>query len=200
MIFFWIIAAYLIGSVPTGYLITKALKGTDIREHGSGNPGATNVIRVAGIIPGIMTFIIDFLKGFVPVILAIRYFGNSLEIYWIIIGLAALAGHMWTIFLGFKGGKGVATSAGIFFALIPIPTAAAFVLFWIVFTLTKRTVSISSIVAAIFLPVFSLFAHKPVIITLFAGCAAALIIFQHRSNIVKLLNGTESSFKRGPNG
>jgi glycerol-3-phosphate acyltransferase PlsY len=199
MIVICIIAAYIVGSIPTGYLITLAVKGIDIRQHGSGNPGATNVFRVAGPVPGAITFIIDFLKGFVPVILAVRYFGSAFEIYWILIGLAALSGHMWTIFLGFKGGKGVATGAGVFFALLPVPTAAAFVMFWIVFFIT-RYVSVASITAAILLPVFSFLTHKPLSISVFAACAAVLIIFRHRSNISKLFNGTESGFNRGKNG
>lgn len=199
MIAIWIIASYLIGSIPAGYLMAKAVKGIDIRQHGSGNPGATNVFRVAGPVPGVLTFVVDFLKGLVPVLLAVRYFGNTYELYWILAGLAVLAGNMWSVFMGFKGGKGVATGAGIFFALLPVPAAAAFITFWIVFFIT-RYVSVASITAAISLPVFSFLNHQPPAISVFAACAAALIIFRHRSNIGKLLNGTENGFNRGKNG
>lgn len=119
-------ASYFLGGIPTGYLIGR-LKSIDIRQHGSGNPGTANVYRTMGALPGIITFAVDFLKGFVPSFIAIHYFycegaaWNSLGHWWIPVaaGGLAIAGHIWTPFLSFKGGKGVATSAGVFMALLP---------------------------------------------------------------------------------
>jgi acyl phosphate:glycerol-3-phosphate acyltransferase len=187
----FIIAAYLLGAVPSGFLITKAARGVDIREHGSENPGATNVYRVAGPFLGIVTFTADFLKGFAPVLLAVKFFGAGYELCWVLTGLAALAGNVWTVFLSFKGGKGVTTAAGVFFALMPLPAAAAFIIFWIVF-LPTRYVSAGSLIAAAALPAASFLLKEPLPLSIFASCAALLIIIRHRSNIKRLLSGTEN--------
>ena len=124
------IASYLLGGIPTGYIIGR-LKGIDIRKHGSCNPGTANVYRTLGKWPGILTFVVDFLKGFAPTLIATRYFfiPGSMDFskghWWIPVtaGALAIAGHIWTVFLGLRGGKGVATSAGVFMALLPVPTA-----------------------------------------------------------------------------
>lgn len=191
----FIAGAYLLGAVPAGYLVTRAAKGFDIRAHGSGNPGATNVYRVAGPFLGVLTFIIDFLKGFIPVLAAVKFFGPGLEACWILTGLAALAGNVWTVFLGFKGGKGVTTAAGVFFALLPLPAAIAFAVFWAVFFPT-RYVSAGSISAAVALPAASFILKEPLALSVFASAAGLLIIARHRPNIRRLLDGTENRMGR----
>lgn len=184
-------AAYILGAVPFSYIVAKLVKGIDIREHGSGNPGATNVYRVVGAVPGVITYVLDFAKGFLPVFFAALYFGQEKIYFWLAVALCAIAGHVWTIFLKFRGGKGVATGSGVFFALLPLPAAAAFALFWIVL-LISRYVSVSSIIAAASLPVFSAAFKQPRILTVFAALIAAVIIYRHKSNFKNLMNGTES--------
>lgn len=192
-IIIWCIAAYLLGSFPSSYVITKLAKGIDIREHGSRNPGATNVYRVAGLVPGILTFVADMLKGFIPVFLAVRFADNGGAVTAIVVGLSAIAGHMWTVFLNFKGGKGVATACGVFFALLPLPALCAFVTFWIV-CLISRYVSLSSIIAAAVLPAVSFYAGEPRPLSVFALGVALLVIVKHKPNMVRLMNGTEHRF------
>ncbi|MGA2090686.1 MAG: glycerol-3-phosphate 1-O-acyltransferase PlsY [Endomicrobiales bacterium] len=183
------IFSYLLGSIPVSFLLGKLLKGIDIRQHGSGNPGATNVFRVLGPVPGIVTFVLDALKGFVPVAIAVHMAGNELSA--LIAGLCAILGHMYTLFLGFKGGKGVATSAGVFGALLPGPTALALATFAIVFALF-RYVSLGSIAAALVLPLCAWYVDSFSIKTLCAALVAVIIIYKHRSNIRRLIDGTEN--------
>jgi glycerol-3-phosphate acyltransferase PlsY len=188
-----IAAAYLTGAIPFSYLLGKWLKGIDIRQHGSGNPGATNVFRVMGPGPGIAAFLLDFSKGFIPAFLAAQHAGETGVLFAVIVGLAAILGHMFTVFLRFRGGKGVATGAGVFMALLPVPTLAALAVFGIVFLLT-RYVSLGSIAASLTLPVISLLLGKPRELSLFAAMIAAVIIIKHHSNIRKLRQGTEHKF------
>jgi len=190
-IILFFVGAYLVGSIPSSYLIVKLLKGIDIREHGSGNPGATNVFRVAGAIPGIITFVMDLVKGLLPVLVANGHFGEDRLLLAIATGLCAMSGHMWTIFLGFKGGKGVATGTGVFAALLPVPTVCAFAVFSLVLLFT-RYVSLGSISAALSLPLFSYFRGEQKILTFSAVLVAVLIIYKHRSNIMNLLAGKEN--------
>jgi len=195
--------SYFLGGIPTGYLIGR-LKGIDIRRHGSGNPGTANVYRTLGALPGIITFAVDFLKGFGPSFVAIHYFysegaaWNSLGHWWIPVtaGGLAIAGHIWTPFLSFKGGKGVATSAGVFMALLPWPTTGAFVVFGLAVALTHH-ISVGSMSASVALPVLCLFLNpprrEPLTIMAFAVCA--LIFYTHIPNIRRILQGRELSFK-----
>lgn len=189
----WCCGAYLLGSFPSSYVITKLARGIDIREHGSRNPGATNVYRVAGLAPGILTFVADMLKGFIPVFLAMHFAGAGHAVTAILVGLAAIAGHMWTVFLNFKGGKGVATACGVFFALLPLPALCAFVTFWAV-CLISRYVSLSSIIAAVVLPATAFFFGSPRPLSIFALCIGVLVIVKHKPNMVRLMNGTELRF------
>lgn len=193
MIFAFLAGAYLLGAIPTGYIITKLVKGVDIRSCGSGNSGATNVFRTAGTAAGIMTFAIDVLKGFLPVFLAVQYFSDAQAIFWILTGICAIAGHMWTIFLKFRGGKGVATAAGVFAALLPLGTLCAFALFAGVVFIT-RYVSLGSIIAAVFLSAYSWYSGAPFAISLFASITALAIVFKHKKNIERLASGTENKF------
>jgi glycerol-3-phosphate acyltransferase PlsY len=186
-----LICSYLLGSVPTGLLLARAL-GVNIRETGSGNIGATNVYRTMGRKVGVLTLVGDCLKGLVPVLVAK---GLGLPDIWVAaIGLAAFLGHVYTIFLGFKGGKGVATALGVFLGAAPLSLLGALAVF--VLTLYKwRYVSAASIAAAATIPLaVTLITGKPELIGM--SCAiAAIVIFRHRDNIARLRAGTESKFK-----
>jgi acyl phosphate:glycerol-3-phosphate acyltransferase len=186
-----LICSYLLGSVPTGLLLARAL-GVNIRETGSGNIGATNVYRTMGRKVGILTLLGDCLKGLIPVLVA-RWLG--LPDLWIAaIGLAAFLGHVYTIFLGFKGGKGVATALGVFLGTAPLSLLFALAAFALV--LYKwRYVSAASIAAAAIIPIaIAVTTCKPELIAM-SVAIAAIVIFRHRENIARLRAGTESRFK-----
>ena len=186
-----VIGSYLLGSIPTGLLLGKAL-GVDIRATGSGNIGATNVYRTLGRKVGAMTLVGDCLKGLIPV-LAAKFLGFSFE--WVALtGLAAFLGHVYTVFLGFKGGKGVATALGVFLGVSPTAVLASLVMFLLV--LWKwRYVSLASITAAAAMPVIvTMVVHKS-FITIMAIIIAAVIIHKHQENIDRLKAGTENKFK-----
>jgi glycerol-3-phosphate acyltransferase PlsY len=195
MIYFLIIISFLAGSTPFGFIIAKLYKGIDIRQHGSGNSGATNVFRVLGPVPGIIAFIFDFLKGYLPVLIAQVYFKDLNAVYLLVIGLAAISGHIFTPFFGFKGGKGVATGAGAFFALLPVITLLGALVFGLTFAIS-RYVSLSSLFAVIFIAAMVWVTDKPISFSLFVTLTAILVIYSHRSNIKRLLNGTENKFKK----
>ena len=182
--------AYVIGSVPTGYWLGKLWKGVDIRQFGSGNLGAANVFRVLGPAPGLLTFLIDLAKGWISVFLAMRFFPGELPIA-IVTGVAAILGHTMSVFVHFRGGKGVATSAGVFLALLPIPSAAGLAVFALVFGATHY-VSLGSLLGAFTLvgASFALSSPKPLSWT--AAVAALFVTWTHRANIRRLLEGTEN--------
>ena len=186
-----LVLAYLIGSFPTSYIIVKAVKGVDIREHGSKNPGATNVIRVAGMAPGVLTFLIDCLKGLLPVLLSIGIISQGKSVIFILVGLFAILGHMFPVFLGFRGGKGVATAAGVFLALMPAVTLICLGVFTVCLAIT-RYVSLSSMIAAALLPTFALIFNTDNAIIYASVPLALFVIFRHKQNIKRLLNGTEN--------
>lgn len=187
-----IIGAYLVGSVPTGLLLARTLGGVDIRTTGSGNIGATNVYRTLGKKVGIMTLVGDCLKGIIPVVIAKQM---GLPVEWVAaVGAAAFLGHVYTIFLGFKGGKGVATALGVFLAMAPLAVLCALAVF-IVVILTWRYVSLASISAAAAMPIFILLLGNPPPIVAMTLLIATLVIYKHRENIDRLRNGTESKFK-----
>jgi len=199
--------SYILGGIPSGYIIGR-LRGIDIRQHGSGNPGTANVYRTLGKLPGIITFAADFLKGFVPAMIAMRFFylegsGDFSKGHWwipVTAGALAIAGHIWTVFLNFHGGKGVATAAGVFMALLPIPTAGAFAVFAVAVAITKH-ISVGSMSAAVALPILCFFltnAHQRPF-TLLALAVCALIFYTHTTNIRRILKGKELSFKRRGN-
>jgi glycerol-3-phosphate acyltransferase PlsY len=182
-------ASYLVGGIPTGYLTVRWLKGIDIREHGSGNPGAANVYRVAGPLAGAITLFVDAIKGFTPVWIC-RQLLPGHTILAIAAGAAAVIGHDWTVFLGFRGGKGVATSAGVFAALCPKAMAGAIIVFVIGF-LASGHISVGSMAASIALPVLSLALSAATPVTAFAAIACALILYKHIPNLRRLLEGRE---------
>ncbi|MBI4052068.1 MAG: glycerol-3-phosphate 1-O-acyltransferase PlsY [Elusimicrobia bacterium] len=186
--------SYLLGGIPSGYLIAKKVKGIDIREHGSGNPGTANVYRVVGSWAGWATMALDTAKGFIPVMVARQYYPDRYGVF-ILCGTLAILGHIWTIFLRFRGGKGVATSAGVFAALLPMPTLLAFLLFIMGIVLTGH-ISVGSILAAIGLPFLSLAFGSPVPLTTMAATIGILILIKHIPNIKRLLQGGELLLKK----
>jgi glycerol-3-phosphate acyltransferase PlsY len=220
--------AFLLGSVPFGLLIAR-LKGIDIRQHGSGNIGATNVLRVVGKKYGITCLLLDALKGFVPVAIAINLIQISgrpvqiplafldgwalkfpaeeavkVQVFQILTALLAILGHNYSPWVGFKGGKGIATSAGVLLALMPFGVILLIVI-WLLLFLTSRYVSVASIGAAAALPLVTLYGswshgriqdgtwNKPLFI--FSVVIAALAIWKHRANLKRLMNGTENRFQ-----
>ena len=184
-----LVVAYLLGSIPFGYLIVRRRMGADIRETGSGGTGATNVSRRAGKAAGVLTLLLDAAKGSVAVLIAKAAGGDD----WIIAvaAVAALVGHIFPVWLGFRGGKGVATGVGIFSVLAPISLLCAGVIF-IAVVVTTRYVSLGSIIAAVLIPVFVWLQSGAQPVLLAAILAAALIVFAHRGNIKRLASRTES--------
>jgi glycerol-3-phosphate acyltransferase PlsY len=203
-----LVLSYLIGSFPTSIIVGKLLKGIDIREHGSGNAGGTNVFRVLGPGPGISVMLFDAFKGFAATFwvsrLVVDFMPLETGLIMILAGVAAICGHIWTIFAGFRGGKGVGTAAGMLAALFPTALLVCLAIFFVVLAVTK-IVSVSSMSAAVALPitlsVFRYVLDVPVQSSLyiFSFIAAALIVFTHRSNIKRLVNGTENSISRKTN-
>ena len=211
-----IIIAYLLGSIPFGYLIVRATQGADIRETGSGGTGATNVSRRAGKAAGVITLLLDLLKGVAAVAIAklvvgLPIFANSSEragapspeVYWWVAAsaIAVIVGHIFPVWLGFRGGKGVATGVGVFLMLTPVAVAIAAGVFLVTVLLT-RYVSLGSILAALAIPLFVWLQHvlvRPVETlapTMSAAVAGAvLIVFAHRENVRRLIHGEESKFK-----
>lgn len=198
----WLVVpmGYLFGSIPFGLLLAKLFGGGDVRQHGSGNIGATNVSRVAGPMAGILTLLLDTGKGAAAVFLASRVSGQSATAI-ILAGVAALAGHCFPVWLGFKGGKGVATGLGVFLALCPLAAVGAFIVFALAF-LFWRYVSLASLAGAASLPllVYFLWAPKhapPLVISFGTLLAATLIFFKHSTNVQRLSQGTEPKYSLG---
>lgn len=196
------LGAYLLGSIPAGYLVGKA-KGVDIRTVGSKNMGATNVFRTLGKGPGIFVLFVDALKGWVAVrvlafwvtdhLLPPDSLGGTREILSVVAGVGAVLGHNYTCWLGFKGGKGIATSAGVYLALAPLAIGIALATWIIVFAVT-RYVSLASIAAAIALSVAVWFTSPSLLLGIVTTALGALAIYKHRDNIQRLLAGTEHRF------
>ena len=192
----FLVIAYFMGSIPTGVIIGKKFKGIDIREHGSKNTGATNAYRVLGMQYGIIVLLADALKGYLPVFLASLVGLGGWQL--ILVGLVTIVGHTLSIFLKFKGGKGVATSLGVFIYLVPNIVVILVAVFMLIAFSTKY-VSLASVSAAGLFPILVLF--MPVKESLgkwnifgFALVIALFVIFKHRSNIQRLLNGNENKF------
>lgn len=183
-----IIFAYLIGSIPVGVILGK-VKGIDPRKTGSGNIGATNVMRAGGKILGIITLLGDAAKGLIPVAIAAALGMDVLVIA--IAGLAAFLGHVFPVFLRFKGGKGVATALGVYIAIRPLVILGAFVVFIIVF-LIWRYISLASIVGAVVVPIGLYLVKAPREFIVMAGLIGIIVIIRHKENITRLIKGTES--------
>ena len=200
-----LIASYLLGSIPFGYLAGQ-LVGIDIRKVGSGNVGATNVVRVLGKRYGYPVFALDFLKGFGAVKISMLMAPgpppewNSPEIFGILAAMCSVLGHLYPPWLKFNGGKGVATSAGALLALAPVATLIGIAIWVVMFWLT-RYVSLASITAAVVLPIVILVVRshdqnngRPLVYS--SVCVAAVVIWRHRSNLSRLIRGTEPRFTR----
>lgn len=186
------VASYLIGSIPNGLILGKAIWGVDLRKHGSGNIGATNAWRTIGKPAGICIFALDMLKGFLGAGLGLFYAGAPE--YGVLCGILAVVGHSWSLFLKFKGGKSVSTGLGVLIMLMPIIAVIVF-LVWLAIVFVTRYVSLGSIVGAAMVPVLSYIFDMPMVYTAFGVLAAVFIIYRHKSNIERLLNGTESKIK-----
>lgn len=189
-----ILLGYLIGSIPNGLIIGRVLCGVDIRQFGSKNIGATNAFRVLGPWPAFWVLLTDAVKGIAGVYIGQILLGTSLAM--LIGGIAAMAGHNWSLFLGFKGGRGVATGLGVIAVLMPKVTAVIFVI-WAVIVYFTRYVSLGSIVGAALLPVFVWVTGEKVEYFYFAVLASLFVIVRHRPNIERLLRGEELKIKAG---
>jgi len=189
-----VIVAYLLGSIPFGYLLVKCWRGQDVRATGSGSIGATNVSRVLGALGGLLTLLFDLAKGYAAVWLTAVLTGQ--EVHWLAAaGLAAILGHMFPVFLRFRGGKGVATGLGVFIYFTPWAVAVAVIL-WLLVVAVWRYISLGSILATAAYPVFAYALYQPALpVTLAAIVAASLIIIRHAGNIQHLVAGTERKFK-----
>jgi len=202
-----ILAGYLIGAIPTSYILVKIKTGKDIRQLGSGNPGATNVGRILGKQWGILVLFFDMIKGFLPVwgifylisyvkpdsLLFSKPIIESKEILKTCIGLSAIAGHIFPVYLGFKGGKGVATTLGVFLALVPIPLLITALIMIIIISVTGY-ISVGSIAGAIILPIILILKQSHIVYIILGIIIGLLIIYRHISNIKRLLTHTESKF------
>ena len=191
------LAAYLLGSLPTGYLVARA-RGVDIRAHGSGNIGATNVFRILGKPAGIFVLFVDGLKGYAACAwvpgLMLQWFGNPeipADPLRILAGIAAVLGHNYTCWLRFKGGKGIATSGGVLAALVPGALLIILTIWIVVFALT-RYVSLASISASFALPFATWVTRQSLAMIVVTASMGALAIYKHRANIHRLLEGTEN--------
>ena len=206
MVIFILIAllSYLMGSVPAGYIAGR-FAGIDIRSVGSGNVGATNVLRILGKPYGYAVFLFDFFKGVGAVWMSILIINAShpgnheSELVGIMAGVLCVLGHTYPVWLGFKGGKGVATSAGVLFGLMPAAALTVLAVWFVTFQATKY-VSVASIVAAVALPVTAAvmvhFEKAGMPLVYFSACLAVVIVWRHRSNVSRLMKGTEPSFRR----
>ena len=190
------LTAYLIGSIPTGFLMTKIFVGADIRSAGSKNVGATNVYRVAGKLPGLLTLIIDIVKGIIVVTLAADFFYTYLPdvdyiFYKTFLGLIAILGHIYSVFLKFKGGKGVATTIGVTAAIAPLVLLVSLAVWLIVFIPTNY-VSLGSLAFGMALPISALVFDQPFYVVIFCVILCLINTYKHKDNIKRLLKREEN--------
>lgn len=200
-----ILISYLVGSFPTAYIFARLIKGVDIRAYGSGNVGATNAMRLLGKPAGITVLLLDILKGFAAVVVLGGIFlepgaGMQAETMQLLFGIACILGHSYTVFLRFKGGKGVATSLGVLIGLaagsVSLRVILAMVLLvWIAVFVLSRVVSLASISAAAAFPVFVLIYRQPPALVVASLFLSALVVYRHKSNIRRLMRGEEKRIK-----
>ena len=195
MTWLFLLAAYLIGAAPTSYIVARLVRRIDLREHGSGNLGATNAFRVLGWKAALPVMVVDVAKGWAPTIW-FPFWDGAAPLEWALAyGAAAILGHVFSPFVGFRGGKGVATSAGVFLALAPWAVLIGFIVWGVMLTLT-RIVSVSSLMAALVLPVAVFATNEPPIELGLSLALAAFVVYAHRANIRRLLRGEETKFGR----
>lgn len=187
-----IILSYFFGAIPSGVWIGKIFKNIDVRDYGSKNSGATNSYRVLGAKLGIAVLIIDVLKGYIPLYIASKFNLKYNDL--VILGLVAILAHTFSCFISFKGGKGVATSLGVFLFLAPVITLILLVIFILVVYFTKY-ISLGSITVAFLLPIFTFFTHRDTYLFTLSVVIAIFVIYRHKTNISRLLSGTENKFK-----
>ena len=191
-LFLLMVLAYFMGAIPSGVWLGKIFKNIDVRDYGSKNSGATNSYRVLGAKLGIAVLIIDVLKGFIPLYIASKFNLKYNDL--VILGLVAILAHTFSCFISFKGGKGVATSLGVFLFLAPVITLILLVIFILVVYFTKY-ISLGSITAAFLLPIFTFFTHRDTYLFTLSVVIAIFVIYRHKTNISRLLSGTENKFK-----
>jgi glycerol-3-phosphate acyltransferase PlsY len=192
----WLLASYFVGAIPTSYLLSRLFAGIDLRRHGSGNLGATNLYRVLGWKYAIPAAAVDVAKGAIPVLVFASQLSDS-QLFALACGVAAILGHVFSVFVGFKGGKGVATAAGVMLGLAPLALAVSAII-WAVLVRLTGYVSVASIAAAAVLPLAVYLledATSPVLLWIATAIAAGVILL-HRRNIQRLLKGTENRFGR----
>ena len=190
-----LLTAYLLGSIPASYLVARAASGVDVRQYGSGNVGATNVLRTAGKGPGIIALVCDILKGVLAVTVLSRFFfkysiSTDYESFRILMGLLAICGHIWPVFLKFKGGKGVATSAGVLLIVCPVAFGISAVVFFTT-VLVSKYVSLGSILGSVSLPIAVALMGRPIQMVLFTITLCLISCYKHNSNIIRLINSDE---------
>jgi acyl phosphate:glycerol-3-phosphate acyltransferase len=190
-----LLASYLIGAFPTSYVVGRMTRGIDLRQHGSGNLGATNAFRVLGWRAATPIFMVDVAKGFLPVFFFPQIDGTASIAWTLAYGAAAIIGHMFSVYVGFRGGKGVATGAGVFLALAPL-AALGSLLVWTVLVFLTGYVSLASIVSAAALPLLIALAGAPGAVLALSVALAAFVIHAHRANMRRLLRGEEHRFRR----
>jgi len=183
---------YLIGSIPVGYLVVKLTKGMDVRQYGSGRSGGTNVWRAAGPLPAILTTVGDFSKGMIAVWIGRAILGDSIGE--VLVGVAAIVGHNWSVFLGWRGGAGTSTNLGVI-SMLYWPVALALIIVAVLIAFVLRYASVASLSVAILAPiiflVLALVAQRPLPHVLYGLLAGAIVVLAHRANIARLLAGTE---------
>lgn len=188
------LTGYVLGSLPSGLWIVKAFFHIDIREYGSKNIGTTNVFRTVGVKTAALVLVCDMLKGILPLCIIDHLFANPYLVACTALG--ALLGHNYSLFLGFKGGKGVATGLGLFIYLLPLGAAIGFAV-WLIIVLLTRYVSLGSIIGAICAAAAGFIWHYPLPYAIFGLLACLFVVIRHQANIKRLLNGTESKIKPG---
>jgi glycerol-3-phosphate acyltransferase PlsY len=190
-----IAAAYLIGAFPTSYLVARLTRGVDLRQHGSGNLGATNAYRVLGWKAALPIFIVDIAKGWFPAAFFNAWDSQPSTNWALAYGSAAIIGHVYSVYVGLRGGKGVATSGGVLLAVAPLAMLSGFGL-WTLVTLATGYVSLASILAAILVPIVVVLHQGPSPLLWLTTGLAAFVVWAHRSNIRRLIEGREPRFGR----
>jgi glycerol-3-phosphate acyltransferase PlsY len=187
---------YLVAAIPTGVVLTRLMGLEDVRSKGSGNIGATNVYRVAGKLPGVLTLVGDILKGFLP-LMAVKLWIAPTPLQLGLAGVVAIVGHCYPVYLRFKGGKGVATAIGIFLVLDPPALLGGGVVFLLAVALS-RYISLGSVLTAVAVPLLTFLLARPLPLVLSACAIGALIVWRHRENLQRLFSGTENRFGANP--